>query len=308
MNMRLGSVLRLVVAGVTAAVVGRLEAGTVSLKPVADTGILAFSPNNNFGAGTALVLGGINKSPMPGRILLQFDIAAGVPAGARVTAATLKIQVTKKNASGPDTPAKVFRLNTAWTEGKKAGQQGAAAAAGESNWKVTGVSGVSWASPGGGAADFAADPSASAILKGVGSYSFTSAKLAEDVEAWRANPASNRGWILLADNELTGRSARRVGSRESGASSPVLELVYEEEPVISAPALSIAAVPAGYELRFPAPAGNLYSLQGREDAGGGAWTTLTNVAAKFESLNPVIVDPAGGLVRRFYRLLIQEID
>src|SRR2546423_9079086 len=64
-------------------------ATTVSLRPVADTSLLAQSiyANNNFGGGNTFVSGG-RPNPTPGgsvsRGLLLFDIAGNVPAGATI--------------------------------------------------------------------------------------------------------------------------------------------------------------------------------------------------------------------------------
>ncbi|MSU36439.1 MAG: hypothetical protein EXS36_15350 [Pedosphaera sp.] len=63
----------------------------VVLSPVADTGIFSLLPDNNFGSVQSLILGGINQAEQRGRVLLKFDLAAGIPAGAGISITSVKL-------------------------------------------------------------------------------------------------------------------------------------------------------------------------------------------------------------------------
>lgn len=79
-----------------------LSAEVVSLAPVADTSLFEYSPTNNIG-GAPFVTAGVTgdfAGNSKSRGLLKFDLAPALPAGARINAARLVLQVTKTNTSG----------------------------------------------------------------------------------------------------------------------------------------------------------------------------------------------------------------
>ncbi len=285
-----------------------VSAGSVTLKPSADTGLSALNSNNNFGRTDSLILGGIRQSPTASRILLRFELGDVLPANAVITNASLKIKVTKKKDTPPDALVKIFRMNTPWSEGKKSGQQGGLGTAGEATWKTPGTNGLAWMTGGAAFPDFENTASASQTLKAEGTYTFTSQSLIKDLESWLANPASNQGWILIDGNESIPKAVRRIGSRESTANSPQLVIDFEVPPPPPVTVLNITPIPGAVEIRFSAPAGNLYTLQSRENLFESPWTAITNIAAKLTSLEPVIRDPIGNASFLFYRVLIRQID
>ncbi len=296
------------IAGICLASGIAVSAGSVTLKPSADTGLSAFNSNNNFGRTDSLILGGIRLSPNASRILLRFELGDALPANAVITNASLKIKVTKKKDQPPDALVKVFRMNTPWSEGTKSGPQGALGTAGEATWKAPGTNGLAWTTGGAAFPDFENTASASQTLKAEGTYTFSSENLIKDLETWLANPASNQGWILVDGNELISKAVRRIGSRESAANSPQLVIDFEVPPPPPVTVLNIAPIPGAVEIRFSAPAGNLYTLQSSKNLSGSNWTAITNIAAKFTSLEPVIQDPIGDKPFLFYRVLIRQID
>jgi hypothetical protein len=127
--------------------------------------------------------------------------------------------------AGPAAVA-VHRVLTPWSEGASSaeGGGGAAAVAGDATWLNASYDGMRWASPGG---DFAAAPSATVQVGGLGVYAWSSAALAADVQRWLDEPATNQGWILLGD-ESAPTTVKRFGSRENtdAAAQPVLEIEF----------------------------------------------------------------------------------
>jgi hypothetical protein len=66
-------------------------------------------------------------------------------------------------------------------------------------------------------------------MSGPDSYSFGSAAgMVADVQSWLANPSSNFGWIVIADDPFVTGSAKRVASRTNAnlAARPTLRVTY----------------------------------------------------------------------------------
>ena len=83
--------------------------GSVELRPTGDTGLMEYEPDFNLGSqsdvpvGTMGVLAGVTRS----RMLLKFDLASSLPAGAEVQSALLHVSLTK----APSGPESVFALH-----------------------------------------------------------------------------------------------------------------------------------------------------------------------------------------------------
>ena len=159
------------------------------------------------------------------RALLAFDVASAVPAGARIVAAELVLELTPSNPE----PAwiGVYRVLADWAEGPSsaAGGGGAAARPGDSTWLHAVNPDRFWAIAGG---DFAGEPSAAASVAEPGPYRFESARLAADVQSWLDRPGDDFGWILVGD-ETRPSTVKRFASREAGAPTlaPTLVLRFE---------------------------------------------------------------------------------
>ncbi len=187
------------------------------------------------------------------RALLRFDVAAVVPAGARIDSVTLTLHVSRR-ASGIDLhPARLHRVTAAWGEGASdaSGNEGSgtAAATGDATWLHTSFDGTRWSNPGG---DFTAEPAASATLGDIGFYTWgPSAAMTADVQAWLDDPGQNHGWIVLGD-ESAAQTTRRFDSREypTEAQRPLLRVYYTQ-----ATAAEVPASPAGFRLlpAYPNP-------------------------------------------------------
>jgi hypothetical protein len=211
---------------VTAACVANpAGATTLVLEAARDTAIFADSVDYASGAGQLFV--GNTAGSQPRRALLWFDLSQ-VPAGMRVVEASLRILVNRHAPAAPVSIIALHRLNGAWGEGgSNAGSGnggGDQARPGEATWRhrFHGNPAATWSRPGG---DYVEAPSATLPFSGTGLFTWTGPGLAADVNAWRASPASNQGWIVIGD-ERESYTARRFDSRETGNafSRPQLQL------------------------------------------------------------------------------------
>ncbi|MFK7739009.1 MAG: DNRLRE domain-containing protein [Planctomycetota bacterium] len=172
---------------------------------------------------------GVTGQGLIRRGLVHFDVAANVPAGAKVLAATLVL--TSVGSSSP--PALAFdahRVTQNWSEGPSiapSGQgAGAPAQAGDATWLHANFPNQLWASGSGGS--FVATPSFAGTIPANGpSTTLPLAGLVGDVQAWLDSPSSNFGWLLKGDESLTSTSTR-VRSREGSTASerPQLQVTY----------------------------------------------------------------------------------
>jgi spore coat protein A len=203
-------------------------AATVMISPVKDNTLIEAADNISEvgtlsnGVGANIFVGRTDKGFLR-RAVLEFDVAGNIPAGSTINFAVLTL--TMNRTKGGTETIYVHLATSEWGEGASnaPGQEGAGApaAANDATWLHTFYSSLFWASPGG---DFTGSPSASQNVGGNGDYSWMSAQMTADVQAWLDNPSSNHGWILLG-NEATNKNAKRFGSRESAA-PPTLLIDY----------------------------------------------------------------------------------
>jgi hypothetical protein len=146
------------------------------------------------------------------RAVMSFDLAP-IPSSATINSVTLNFRVTRTPQGGHQEDVTLRRLTADWGEGASAadGGDGDPAQPGDATWMHRFYPDTSWASEGG---DFVAAISATRHLAGNGTYSFTSATMAADVQGWLSNPSSNFGWIMIGDEGVT-QTARRLASREN---------------------------------------------------------------------------------------------
>ncbi|MCI0536822.1 MAG: DNRLRE domain-containing protein [Verrucomicrobiales bacterium] len=296
-------------AAVTTAlfVLGDLPPGrgeTIELKPTADTTLFQRSPDNNLGAVDSLAVGGIATGPLA-RALLKFDVAASLPANAKITSARLAFEVVKVPTSGGrPSDFRLHRFLQAWNEGRKAGgPMGAAATEGESTWNFRVHPTIRWSQPGGGApVEFPATPSASVRIGGVGRYEMASTSgLVADVQAWLTEPASNFGWILISQAERTPETARRIATREASARGPVLTIEYTTSPSAPLHIDRFEIVANEFRLHFTAEPNQSHQVEFSETLTASGWSTLTNLAP-FVMPTDVVVSDGANRPQRFYRL------
>jgi hypothetical protein len=226
-------VLSLVLSAASATA-GMLE--TVEVSPSKDN-TLYESPDGSLsnGAGSRM-FAGVTAQPNIRRGLVAFDVATHVPPGATIANVTLTLEQVMTIAG--DTTVSLHRAEQDWGEGAStaAGQQGAGgvSATGDATWLHTSYDTDFWTTPGG---EFVASPSASQVVGGFGSFSWSSAGMIADVQAWLDDPASDFGWVIVGD-ESTAVTAKTFSTRESDTNPPVLLIEFEPPDGNNVPAVS----------------------------------------------------------------------
>jgi hypothetical protein len=178
------------------------------------------------GAGDNIVVGRTNviTSGRLNRGVVHFNVDAGVPNGATITAAVLKLEVLN-TAAGPQTVT-VHRLNANWGEGSSNTSTGGGAPSttGDATWIHRLYTSSSWTTPGG---DFSPTISASQSVAGISTIpQWSSAQLTADVQNMKSSPANNFGW-LLKGNESVLQTTKQFGSRTHPTiTKPTLTVTY----------------------------------------------------------------------------------
>lgn len=210
----------------------------VTLSPAADNSL--FSEGELSNGGGQYLFTGLTAVGAERRALLRFDLGA-IPAAARIDEVSLELQMSR-TISGTLT-VRLHRLQGAWGEGSgdAPAQEGTgiAAAPGDATWSSAASGSRLWASPGG---DFHATDSARTGVRDVGRYTWQSAGMAADVQAWVNGSETNAGWILVGNAAAGFGSAKRFNSREHPdvASRPRLTVTFT-----AAAAAAPVGVPAG---------------------------------------------------------------
>jgi hypothetical protein len=208
-------------------------AETITLVPSKDNTIIQWSPATpesnpllSNGLGDIFVGRTGQDGPEPAatsirRGLVRFDVAESVPTGAQITAATLTMRDVR--GLNGDPTVRLHRVLQDWGEGTSffQGGQGTAATNGDVTWLHTFYNSADpeasrrWDVEGG---DFDLMPSAESLMVGDAGegrlFSWSSPKMAADLQSWLNDPVENFGWMLLGD-ELQSQSAIRFNSRES---------------------------------------------------------------------------------------------
>lgn len=172
---------------------------------------------------------GVTGGNLKRRALLHFDVAAALPAGAKLLTAKLSLNVTQIASPGP---VEMHRALQAWGEGASfaggggiggGGGAGAPATTNDATWLHTFFPGSFWTTPGG---DFAPSASFTMVLNLGSNTSPIATGATADVQNWLDNPAQNFGWLVLG-NELLPATAARFDSRETTTGvGPTLTVTY----------------------------------------------------------------------------------
>lgn len=160
------------------------------------------------------------------RALVHFDVQSALPAGAVIVDSTLTMHMSK--TIGNPTQVALHLATSDWGEGTSdaSGEEGsgAPAAVGDATWVHSDYPTYYWGQTGG---DFAATPSASALVGGIGSYSWRDG-ITTDIRGWADGSIPNFGWVLVGDeSEIV--TAKRFDTRENPveANRPTLKLYYQ---------------------------------------------------------------------------------
>lgn len=268
---------------------------TTNLLPVADTTIHDAFPDNNFGSGTTFTSGGRNMGGKS-RGLLRFDIAAAIPSGATINSASLSLTVT--NANGANSNFDLKRVLAAWGEGT--GTElgtGSTGLPGEATWNDRLGTGTPWTTAGG---DFVGTPSASLAIGGLGTYTFTSAGLAADIQLWLNTPGTNFGWELISQSENSVGTIRRFGGKLDTNNPAKLIVNYTAAGGPANPPNIFDAARVGGNIRFSfsGQAGKTYTVEQRLTITSG-WTTLTNIPTLASDTTVHVTNALSGTERFF---------
>ena len=209
------------------------SAGTVNINPSKDNTLYEYDPldgDKSNALGFHFFAGETGMNELR-RGVLAFDIANNIPPGAVITAASLSLNMSRT----PINTAYVVELHKLladWGEGTSVapGEEGdgAPATPNDATWRHRFFDTIFWSTQGG---DFSATVSASQLVGVVGQYTWSSAQMVADVQAWLDNPASNFGWLVLGD-ETAIATAKRFDTRES-ASPPMLTIEFIPGPRVA---------------------------------------------------------------------------
>jgi spore coat protein A len=185
-------------------------ADVVTLAASADNTIYSQSGTVSNGAGDHL-FAGATRDGFLRRALIAFPTDA-IPAGSTIHSVTLTLYMSRTRTQNQ--AVSVHRLLAEWGEGAShaGGEEGGGAPAttGDATWTHRLYPSTPWGAEGG---DFVLAASGSAMVgNAIQSYSWSSAGLVADVQAWVAGTAPNHGWMLRS-NESGTRVAKRFDSR-----------------------------------------------------------------------------------------------
>jgi hypothetical protein len=219
------------------------SAASLVVAPSKDNTIYAESSSLNNGATLSNGKGvnffaGDNGSSVARRALVSFDLSA-IPAGATIDTVSLQLYATVA-AAGAQTVS-LYRLTSDWGEGTSVasgnGGGGTSATPGDATWTDAFNLGAAWTTEGG---DYVLSSSASTSVSISGvAYTWSSAGLVSDVQAWVNGTASNYGWIVIG-NESGAGTAKGFASKDATSNQPQLTITYTvavPEPATQALAL-----------------------------------------------------------------------
>lgn len=213
-------------------------AATVTLGAGKVSTIFENQPNNSIGKGPVTYVGG-DASGSPRRGLIDFNIAANIPAAAIITGVELTLYLAG-SADGDVTPRSIelHRLTGNWAHGPTGLgvtdfsdiDQGFPAIPPSPTWNERRYQqNQPWATPGG---DFSAAVSATTTVGQTlnAAYTWTSTPaLVADVQAMLDAPSTNNGWVLLNSDEWLPDSYRIFYTQAwaDTALRPRLQVSYE---------------------------------------------------------------------------------
>lgn len=226
---------RSLTAIVAAALAAPAMAQTASINPAKDNTLYLSATGNVSNALGSHMFAGRNSAGNTRRALMQFDLEASIPAGATITGATLRVNVSSANAA--TLPFSLHRLTADWGEGtsQATGSEGSGAPStpGDATWLHRSFNSVLWMNQGG---DFNPLASATTSIGDIGFYEWSAGPaMLADLQSWLDNPAMNFGWIVLG-GESGPSTAKRFDTKDNpnAAVRPVLTVQYVPTPGVMA--------------------------------------------------------------------------
>jgi hypothetical protein len=215
----------------------RVVAASATFAPGKDTTIYGSGTAELSNGAGAFLFSGFSGQNRVLRSLVAFNLADQIPAGATINSVTLTLAINTPLGAHTNT-VRLHRVLADWGEGNSiapmGGGGGAPATTGDATWNARIFNTANWSTPGG---DFSPTVSASQLVSGSsGTATFTSAGLIADVQAWVNDPATNFGWILVAQDE--NGPAVRFASRAGSPAPPcswIIQSPAAETPRRSSP-------------------------------------------------------------------------
>lgn len=204
---------------------------SVNLGASKDNTIYNANLANSNGGGIYLAVGTTNSFAI-NRGLIAFNLSPAIPPGSMISSANLNMHVSLSSPATGPWNHELHKMLQNWGEGtSNAGNAagiGAPATAGDATWQNRFYPTSAWIDDGG---DFELNPSAMASIGGIGTYTWQSNTMKNDIQYWLNNPSQNFGWMIKSTEDNAGQ-ARRYDSRENTSNAPVLHINYQV-PVIS---------------------------------------------------------------------------
>lgn len=223
------------------------SAVTVTLAAGKASTIFENQPENSIGRGPAVFVGG-DSSGSPRRGLMDFNVAANIPAGATIMSADLTLYLGMAaggDIGAPDATSRMIDLHRIigdWAHGPtgfgvqviSGTDQGFPAVPPSPTWNDRRYQqNQPWAAPGG---DFLPTASASTLVGSTvnGAYTWASTSaLVSDVQLMLDQPSIGYGWMLINQDERIAGSYRALYTKDwmDPLLRPQLLVTYELAPV-----------------------------------------------------------------------------
>ena len=207
-----------------------VEEADVILEPSKDNTLFEDDTGELSNGAGQFLFAGMTKDSLSRRALVHFDVAgSAIPTGSTIDSVQLVLRMDRTIVG--DLPVAIHRVLADWGEGASdadfAEGTGAQAETGDATWTHRFYQADAWSTSGG---DHAPAASATQMVGDeVRGYTWgTTVQMVSDVQGWLDQPATNFGWIVIAD-ESTHTTAKRFGSREEiAANRPKLRIFYTQ--------------------------------------------------------------------------------
>ncbi len=213
------------ILGILLGVAVQVTAETVTLSATHDATLFEQDQGTLADGSGQYLFVGRTEGPATRRALLTFDVTTHIPADATITSVTLTLNLSRTISTARTAPQTVERLGRGILRRWRPGRQGTTAATGDATWVHSFYDTHTWSTVGG---DFEADASASRSVSAAGSYTWSSAGMVADVQAWLETPATDFGWMIRGD-ESASKTAKRFDSRQHStvANRPLLTIEFD---------------------------------------------------------------------------------
>jgi hypothetical protein len=216
---------------------------------VKDASIFQNNVDNSNGAGPGM-FAGTNGTSSPRRGLIEFNIAAKVPAGATITSVQLEMFLGQTAGGGAGSfDIQLHKLTSNWGEGTTgststtigATGQGFPANPGDATWNANFFGSSTWTTPGD---DYSSIVSATTSVGSTVNQGYTwgsTTTMVADVQGWLDTPSSNDGWAVINANETSATTFRAFWTKETTTASLRPELVVTYTPAPEPSTLALLA-------------------------------------------------------------------